>query len=129
MMNDFDITMIEDEVKGILRNLKVSDKVYSNRPKAAESSSDFVVALVSGEVRDMEAYGECMVSIYLFAKDNNGIKNGKKLSAMYQKIRKGFPASSGRLLFEISPAQSSDIPDDFGFHRRLIRIQTTIKAI
>lgn len=129
MMNDFDITMIEDEVKGILRNLKVSDKVYSNRPKAAESSSDFVVALVSGEVRDMEAYGECMVSIYLFAKDNNGIKNGKKLSAMYQKIRKGFPASSGRLLFEISPLQSSDMPDDFGFHRRLIRIQTTIKAI
>lgn len=129
MMNDFDITMIEDEVKGILRNLKVSDKVYSNRPKAAESSSDFVVALVSGEVRDMEAYGECMVSIYLFAKDNNGIKNGKKLSTMYQKIRKGFPASSGRLLFEISPLQSSDIPDDFGFHRRLIRIQTTIKAI
>ena len=129
MMNDFDITMIEDEVKGILRNLKVSDKVYSNRPKAAESSSDFVVALVSGEVRDMETYGECMVSIYLFAKDNNGIKNGKKLSAMYQKIRKGFPASSGRLLFEISPTQSSDIPDDFGFHRRLIRIQTTIKAI
>ena len=129
MMNDFDITMIEDEVKGILRNLKVSDKVYSNRPKAAESSSDFVVALVSGEVRDMEAYGECMVSIYLFAKDNNGIKNGKKLSAMYQKIREGFPASSGRMLFEVSPAQSSDIPDDFGFHRRLIRIQTTIKAI
>lgn len=129
MMNDFDITMIEDDVKGILRNLKVSDKVYSNRPKAAESSSDFVVALVSGEVRDMDAYGECMVSIYLFAKDNNGIKNGKKLSAMYQKIRKGFPASSGRLLFEISPLQSSDMPDDFGFHRRLIRIQTTIKAI
>ena len=129
MMNDFDITMIEDEVKGILRNLKVSDKVYSNRPKAAESSSDFVVALVSGEVRDVDAYGECMVSIYLFAKDNNGIKNGKKLSAMYQKIRKGFPASSGRLLFEISPLQRSDMPDDFGFHRRLIRIQTTIKAI
>lgn len=129
MMNDFDITMIEDEVKGILRNLKVSDKVYSNRPKAAESSSDFVVALVSGEVRDMETYGECMVSIYLFAKDNNGIKNGKKLSAMYQKIRKGFPASSERLLFEISPLQSSDMPDDFGFHRRLIRMQTTIKAI
>lgn len=129
MMNDFDITMIEDEVKGILRNLKVSDKVYSNRPKAAESSSDFVVALVSGEVRDMDTYGECMVSIYLFAKDNNGIKNGKKLSAMYQKIRKGFPASSGRMLFEISPTQGSDIPDDFGFHRRLIRIQTTIKAI
>lgn len=129
MMNDFDITMIEDEVKGILRNLKVSDKVYSNRPKAAESSSDFVVALVSGEVRDVDAYGECMVSIYLFAKDNNGIKNGKKLSAMYQKVRKGFPASSGRLLFEISPLQSSDMPDDFGFHRRLIRIQTTIKAI
>lgn len=129
MMNDFDITIIEDEVKAILRNLKVSDKVYSNRPKAAESSSDFVVALVSGEVRDMDTYGVCTVSIYLFAKDNNGIKNGKKLSAMYQKVRNGFPSSSGRLLFEVSPTQGSDIPDDFGFHRRLIRIETTIKAI
>lgn len=128
MMNDFDITMIEDEVKGILRNLKVSDKVYNNRPKSAESASDFVVAMVSGELRDKWAYGECMLSIYLFAKDINGVKNGKKLSAMYQKITKGFPASSGRLLFDICPTQIPDTPDDFGFHRRLVRISTTIKA-
>lgn len=129
MMNDFDITMIEDEVKAILRNLKVSEKIYSNRPKSTDSVNDFVVAMVSGEVQDKCAYGECMISIYLFAKDNNFIKNGKKLSAMYQKIIKGFPASQGRLLFEIFPTQIPDTPDDFGFHRRLIRIQTTIKAI
>lgn len=129
MMNDFDITMIEEEVKGILRNLKVSEKVYNNRPKSAESSSDFAVALVSGEMKDMLAYGECMISIYLFAKDINGVKNGKKLSSMYQKIVKGFPAASGRLLFDICPTQIPDTPDDFGFHRRLVRIQTTIKAI
>jgi hypothetical protein len=129
MMNDFDITKIEDEVRGILRNLNVSDKVYSNRPKSAESASDFVVVMVSGEVQDRFAYGECMISIDLFAKDNNYIKNGKKLSAMYQKIVKGFPAASERLLFEICPTQLPDAPDDFGYHRRLIRINTLIKAI
>lgn len=129
MMNIYDITAIEDEVKGLIRNLKISDKVYTNRPKSAESANDFVVVMVSGEVRDLNAYGECMISIYLFAKDINYVKNGKKLSAMYQKLMTGFPASSGRLLFDINPQTSSDIPDDFGFHRRLIRINTTIKAI
>lgn len=129
MMNDLDITMIEDEVKGILKDIKVSDKVYSNRPKHAESTNDFAVAMVSGEIRDMSAYGECMISIYLFAKDINGVKNSKKLSAMYQKVVKGFPAAKGRLLFDICPTQLPDTPDDFGFHRRLIRISTTIKAI
>lgn len=129
MMNNFDITAIEDEVKGILRSLKVSERIYSNRPKSADTATDFVVAMVSGEVNDLSAYGECMISIYLFAKDIDYVKNGKKLSAMYQKVVKGFPASSGRLLFDITPQISTDIPDDFGFHRRLIRINTTIKAI
>lgn len=129
MINDFDITKIEDEVKKILRNLKVSDKVYNNRPKATDSSSDFVVAMVSGDITDRHAYGECVVSIYLFAKDIDSIKNSKKLSAMYQKIVKGFPASSGRLLFDINPMIGSDMPDDFGYHRRLIRVSTIIKAI
>lgn len=128
-MNNFDITTIEEEVRNILRNLKVSDKVYTNRPKSTESASDFVVVMVSGGVEDKFAYGECMISIYLFAKDNNYIKNGKKLSAMYQKVANGFPASQGRLLFDICPTQVPDTPDDYGFHRRLIRIQTTIKAI
>ena len=129
MMNDFDITAIEDEVKGILRGLGVSQKIYSNRPKAANSSNDFVVAMLSGDVQDKEAYGECMFSIYLFAKDIDNMKNSKKLSAMYQKFRKGFPASSGRLLFDILPTIGRDIPDDFGYHRRQIRIQVIIKAI
>lgn len=129
MINDFDITAIEDEVKGILRGLGVSQKIYSNRPKAADSASDFVVAMVSGDIQDMSTYGECMLSVYLFAKDVDNMKNGKKLSAMYQKVRKGFPASSGRLLFDVFPSIGRDIPDDFGYHRRQIRIQVTIKAI
>ena len=129
MINDFDITAIEDEVKGILRGLGVSQKIYSNRPKAADSANDFVVAMVSGDIQDMSTYGECMFSVYLFAKDVDNMKNGKKLSAMYQKVRRGFPASSGRLLFDVFPSIGRDIPDDFGYHRRQIRIQVTIKAI
>lgn len=129
MINDFDITAIEEEVKGILRGLGVSQKVYTNRPKAADSANDFVVAMVSGDIQDMSTYGECMLSVYLFAKDVDNMKNGKKLSAMYQKFRKGFPASSGRLLFDVLPSIGRDTPDDFGYHRRQIRIQVTIKVI
>jgi hypothetical protein len=129
MMNNFDITAIEVEVKGILRSLKVSDRIYSNRPKSADTTTDFVVAMVSGEVNDLSAYGECMISIYLFAKDIDYVKNGKKLSAMYQKLREGFPAATERLLFDTEWNILGDTPDDFGFHARLIRIKTTIKAI
>lgn len=128
MINDFDITTIEDAAIEIVRNLGVSKKVYPNRPKATDSAADFVVVGVDG-VDDRAAYGECTVSIDLFAKDIDNVKNRKKLSVMYQKLRKGFPASSGRLLFDTEWNILGDTPDDFGFHARMIRINTTIKAI
>lgn len=127
-MNNFDISMIEDEVIGIVRNLGISKKVYPNRPKEAEPSSDFVVVRVDG-IDDLSAYGECTIAIDLFAKDIDHVKNRKKLSVMYQKLAKGFPASSGRLLFDPEPNILGDTPDDFGFHARMIRISATIKAI
>lgn len=128
MRNDFDITAIEDEVIEIVRSLGVSKKVYPNRPKVAEPSSDFAVVSI-GDVEDLATYGECIISIDLFAKDIDSVKNRKKLSAMYQKLRKGFPVASGRLLFDTEWNTLGDTPDDFGFHARMIRISTTIKAI
>ena len=129
MINDFDITIVEEEVTKIVRNLGVSSKVYPNRPKVADPANDFVVVSTVNGIKDLSAYGECVVMIDLFAKDNDYVKNKKKLSAMYQKLRNGFPASSGRLLFDAEWNTLGDIPDDFGFHARLIRINTTIKAI
>lgn len=129
MINNFDITMIEDEVIGIVRSLGISPKVYPNRPKEADPANDFVVVGTVNGVTDLSAYGECVVKIDLFAKDLDYVKNRKKLSAMYQKLRKGFPASSGRLLFDAEWNTLGDAPDDFGFHARMIRISTTIKAI
>jgi hypothetical protein len=129
MINDFDISAIENEVIDIVRGCSVSNKVYPNRPKSAESVSDFVVVSTTNGVEDRAAYGECVVRIDLFAKDINSIKNSKKLSVMYQRLRKGFPAASGRLLFDTEWDVLGDTPDDFGFHARIIRIHTTIKAI
>ena len=129
MINNFDITAIEDEVIEIVRNLGVSKKVYPNRPKAAEPATDFVVVSTANGVNDLSAYGECVIRIDLFAKDIDSVKNRKKLSVMYEKLVKKFPASSGRLLFSTEWNTLGDVPDDFGFHARLIRIQTTIKAI
>lgn len=126
-MNEFDITEIEDEIIEVVRSLNISKKVLANRPKAMEQASDFIVVKVSGGVDDRAAFGECTVSIHLFAKDNDNIKNGKKLSMMYMGLVKGLPASSGRLLFSTTPKIIGDTPDDFGYHARIIRIHTTIK--
>lgn len=128
MTNNFDISAIRKEVMGIVRTLGVSKKVYPNRPKAAETAADFVVVDV-GAVEDLAAYGQCTVELHLFAKDIDFVMNDAKLSAMYGKVVKGFPSSSGRLLFDTEPNVLGDTPDDFGFHVRIIRIRTTIKAI
>lgn len=128
MTNNFDISAIRKEVMGIVRTLGVSKKVYPNRPKAAETAADFVVVDV-GAVEDLAAYGQCTVELQLFAKDIDFVMNDAKLSAMYGKVAKGFPSSSGRLLFDTEPNVLGDTPDDFGFHVRIIRIRTTIKAI
>lgn len=126
-MNEFDITEIEDAVMDIIRSLGVSKKVYPNRPKSAETAADFVVVRAEG-VDDLAAYGECTVSVDLFAKDIDYVKNRKKLSVMYRRLREGFPSSSGRLIFDPEWNILGDTPDDFGFHARMIRIQTTIKS-
>lgn len=128
MINDFDISTIEDAIIEIVRSLGVSKKVYPNRPKVAEPASDFVVIGVDG-IDDLATYGKCTVTIDLFAKDIDYMKNKKKLSVMYQRLRKGFPASSERIMFDTEWNTLGDIPDDFGFHARMIRIKTTIKAI
>lgn len=128
MTNNFDISAIRKEVMGIVRTLGVSKKVYPNRPKAAETAADFVVVDV-GAIEDLAAYGQCTVELHLFAKDIDFVMNDAKLSAMYGKVVKGFPSSSGRLLFDTEPNVLGDTPDDFGFHVRIIRIRTTIKAI
>lgn len=129
MINDFDISTIEDEVMAIIKSLGVSKKVYPNRPKIADPASDFVVVSTIDGVKDLSVYGTCAIRIDLFAKDLESTKNNKKLSYMYQKLRNGFPAASGRLLFDTEWDVLGDTPDDFGFHARLIRIKTTVKAI
>ena len=128
MTNNFDISEIRRTVMGIIKTLGVSKKVYPNRPKVADTANDFVVVEV-GAIDDRSTYGECTVTVSLFAKDIDHVMNDAKLSMMYRKIAEGFPASEGRLLFDTEPNVLGDTPDDFGFHARIIRIKTTIKAI
>jgi hypothetical protein len=128
MMNDFDITAIEQEVLNAVKALNISKRVYVNRPKSAPQAQDYVVVNVKGGVRDQAAYGECLIYIYLFAKDVENMKNGKKLSVMYQKLRQGLPPSTDKLLLDTEPNILGDTPDDFGFHARIINIKTIIKV-
>ena len=128
MTNNFDISEIRRTVMGIIKTLGVSKKIYPNRPKVADTANDFVVVEV-GAIDDMSTYGECTVTVSLFAKDIDHVLNDTKLSVMYRKIADGFPASEGRLLFDTEPNVLGDTPDDFGFHARIIRIKTTIKSI
>lgn len=131
MNRNYDTTAIEETVRTALRDIKVSDKVYCNRPKAvANSVSDFVVVSVKGSVYDYEAFGTCNISISLFAKDVENIKNGKKLSAMQRKITENFKGSCGNLLIDKHPRILGDTPDDFGFHARVILFNNvTIKSV
>ncbi len=128
-MNDFDITDIEETLKGIVRRAGVSQAVYSNRLKATSSpKDDFVVVSVSGKVDDASAYGQCKVFIYLFARDVQAVKNGQKLSKMYQAFRAGLPGFEDKYEFDRRPSVLGDSPDDYGYHARVIELSVTIKS-
>ena len=127
MNANYDITAIEENIRSIVRSLGVSDNVFCNRPKAIQDSvADFVVVKVSGTVYDVATFAKCTIRIDLFAKDVNNIKNGKKLSVMFQKLVNGFPCASDKILMTTSPNIVGDTPDDFGFHARMIQFNNTI---
>lgn len=128
-MNNFDITDIENTIKGIVRKAGVSDTVYSNRPKAAPTTKDdFVVVSVTGKVDDVSTHGQCRVMIYLFARDVQAFKNGAKLSRMYSAFVAGLPGFSGRYEFDRRPSVLGDAGDDYGYHARVIELFVNIKT-
>lgn len=128
-MNNFDITDIENTLKGIVRNAGVSDTVYSNRPKATPTpKDDFVVVSVNGKVDDLATHGQCRVFIYLFVRDAQGFKNGAKLSRMYESLIAGLPGFIGRYEFDRRPTILGDIADDYGYHTRVIELFVNIKT-
>ena len=128
-MNNFDITDIENTLKGIVREAGVSQTVYTNRPKATPTpKDDFVVVSVSGRVDDVSAYGQCRVLIYLFARDAQAFKNGPKLSKMYSSFISGIPGFADKYEFDRRPSVLGDIADDYGYHARVIELFVNIKS-
>lgn len=129
MLNDFDITDIEKLIADAVRSLGVSTNVWYNRPKAtSDTISDFVVVKVAGGISDKAAFGECRVSIHLFARDIKEMKNAKKLSVMQKKLEQ-LPTWIEPLLINPHPRIVGDTPDDFGFHARFVNFKVYIKAV
>ena len=127
MMNDFDITDVEDKFSEAIRALGFT-RVWNNRPKATDDSiSDFVVVKVSGGISDLAAYGSCRVFVHLFARDVKEMKNAKKLSVMQKKML-SLPLWIEPLLVDGHPRVVGDTPDDFGFHARILNFKVFIKA-
>lgn len=131
-MNDFDITDIEVAVSDTIRQIGVSKNVFRNRPSSSvKDLPDFVVVSVAGGVSDKFAFGQCRVSVHLFAKDVQNHKNDKKLSVMYKKFTDAFPASiGGRYLFDLSEVRLvGDTDDRNGYHVRIIQLNKVIIKI
>ena len=129
MINDFDITDIEKAFADAIRGLGVSDHVWNNRPKATDDSiNDFAVVKVTGGVTDKSAYGQCRVSLYLFARDVREMKNSAKLSYMQKAFTDGIPMRIGKHIADHTPRYVGDTADDFGFHVRIITFSVIIKS-
>lgn len=128
MINDFDISEIEEKVSTALRALGFP-RVWNNRPKATDDTiSDFVVVRVAGGISDKAAFGTCRVLVTLFARDVKEMKNSKKLSLMQKKAR-GLSQWIEPLLIKGTPRIVGDTPDDFGFHGRTINYKVYIKSV
>lgn len=129
MMNDFDITDIEMAFSDAIRDLGVSQHVWNNRPKATDDSiNDFAVVKVTGGISDKYAFGQCRVSLYLFARDVKEMKNAAKLSYMQKVFTEGMPLRLDKYISDHTPRYVGDTADDFGFHVRIISFSVIIKS-
>ena len=129
MINDFDITDIEKAFADAIRGLGVSEHVWNNRPKATDDSiDDFAVVKVTGGVSDKYAFGQCRVSLYLFARDVKEMKNSARLSYMQKTFTDGIPMRIGKYIADHTPRYVGDTADDFGFHVRIISFSVIIKS-
>ena len=129
MNEGFDITTIENAAGDVIYGLGVSKNVFSNRPSSSTKDlTDFVVCRISGPVIDRCALGECAFAISLFAKDVSNMKNGKKLSVMEQKLRKGLPYEIGDIVFKpFTYRVQGDTSDGNGYHARIVTISAFLK--
>ena len=112
-----------------IRDLGVSQHVWNNRPKATDDSiNDFAVVKVTGGVSDKYAFGQCRVSLYLFARDVMEMKNAAKLSYMQKVFTEGMPLRIDKYISDHTPRYVGDTADDFGFHVRIISFSVIIKS-
>lgn len=128
MTENLDQSMIEAKLVEIIKGAGISENIFSGqRPETVdEKMNDFVVAKVTGRIYDMQAYGDTVCSIDLYARNIRGLKNGKRLSAMYKKLNNILPLTDDFLM--LGQATSlADASDGFGFTVRMINIKTIIK--
>ena len=129
MRNDFDPTRIEDKVIEAVKGLGVSANVFDDRPRSSTLDlTDFVVCKVTGSVSDQLTYGQCTVSIHLFARDVRNIKNREKLSIMQRKVAEGLPLSLAGMIIRGNPRVVGDTSDNSGYHVRIINYRVTLKV-
>ena len=130
MMNVFDPSQIEEAVGAIIRAAGVAQGVYYNRPKSTvDDMASFVVCRVSGGIRDRFTFGQCVLTIALFARNIDNKKNIKKLSVMQDKCLAAIPRIiNDKIITDGTPTVLGDTDDRSGYHARLINYKVTIKA-
>lgn len=130
-MSIFDPTPIETTICDGIRSAGVSNNVWPNRPRSTQADlKDFVVARVSGPIKPLTgggALGECAISISLFARNVNNMKNSKRLSVMQDAVETLPPAIENIVFKPFSYRVLGDRDDGDGYHFRLINIQAFIK--
>lgn len=129
MINDFNISDIENSVSETIRTMGVSSNVWNNRPKATgDDIDDFVVVKVTGGITDKAGFGQTRLAIHLFARDVREMKNSKRLEVMQDALM-SLPLWIDKYLIDGHPRIVGDTPDDFGFHARIITFRLFIKAV
>lgn len=129
MINVLDITAIEEALCNAVRKAGITEPVYTSRPNATANTADaFIVVHVSGNVVDSHALARCVASVNIFVRDIGGFKNTKKISLMYKTLVRGLALEDGALMFSNTPRIIAETPDSYGYHVRILNIDTTIKV-
>ncbi len=127
---NYDIAKIEKalydalRLSGVLHNSQI---FMGTRPKVdIPSDKDaFIVVSVPSDVIDMNAFGNFIARVDIYARDKNGLKNGSRLSELHDKIFDLLPIITPQYGFDLMSELGDS--DSLGYHVTLINLYAKAK--
>lgn len=103
-----------------------NSNVYTgSKPTASDKlPSSFIVISIPGNITDLCALNQGYISLYLYAKDKGGRRDGESINNMFKALHSSFPHKNEGCFFDYKSQAS--FPDKNDYHILALNLKVTI---